>query len=103
MLFPVLCPGAAEVVNVAVVQERQLRGPSIRAIEDRALHAALDERMPRFGIVDPHRELPWSYRVQRPGERLGIVERGLDGDDLAVGAGPEDFHRLHEAAELEHR
>ena len=51
MFLPILRPGAAEVIDIAVIQERELGGPAIRTIHDRALHAALHERVPRLRVV----------------------------------------------------
>src|SRR5687768_5095600 len=66
MFLPILRPGAAEVIDIAGIQERELGGPAIRTIHDRALHAALHERVPCLRVVRAKGELPRRDRVQRP-------------------------------------
>ena len=83
--------------------EGELRRAAVGSVHDRALHAALDERKPLIRVVERRRAFPDLDGAQRPGERLGIVERRLDGDGPAVGARAEHLDRLHLAAELEHR
>src|SRR5215510_6370143 len=103
MLLPVLRPRAAEVIDIPIVDERRLRGSAVGPVDDRALHAALDEREAGLLIVRRRDPFPWRDRVERTRERLGIVEGGIDSDRLAVRARPEHLDRFHLVAELEHR
>src|SRR5262249_20301805 len=91
MLFPVLCPRSAEVIDESRIARNQLCGLAVRSIHDRALDSALDECKSRFGIVEAGSKLPRSDCVQGARERLGIIERRFHGDDFAVRTRLEDF------------
>src|SRR5262245_44732488 len=93
--FPILGPRTAEVIDVALVHRRHLRRPAIRSIDDRALHAAFDIREALLGIVEGARLLPRGDHMERTRKRLGIVERRLDRDRLAVARWTEHLDRFH--------
>src|SRR4030095_1081182 len=103
MFFPVLCPWTAEIVNEPWFAGNRFGRPTVRPIDDGALYAALDEVEPPLRIVEPGAELPGRHRMQRPDERLRIVERRVNGDGLAVRARGERFDCFEVTAELEHR
>src|SRR5690606_13833891 len=103
MLFPVLRPGAAEIVDVAFVEERELRRAAVRPVDDRALHTALDERVAVLRIVVRAYPIPRRDREQRPDEGFRIVERRLDEEAVAVVPRPDHLDDLERVAELEHR
>src|SRR5688572_28547187 len=99
LVFPVLCPRPAEVVDIAFAYGSHLRRPAIGTVNDRALHAALHVGDALLGIIEAAGALPRRDRVQRTRERFRIVERRLDRDGLAVGARAKHFDRLQLAAE----
>src|ERR687892_66840 len=72
VLFPVLRPGTAEVIDVAGIARQQLGRPAVGPVHDRAANPAFDEREPLLRIVEARPQLPWRYRMQRPEKCLGV-------------------------------
>src|SRR6185436_14962814 len=99
VFFPVLRPRAAEIIDEARLARNQLGRLAVGTVDDRALHPALDEVEPPLRIVERRALLPRGHRVQRPCERLRIVEGRADGRTLTVDTtfyDPEAFTRpLH--------
>src|SRR5687767_9608701 len=102
ILFPVLCPRPAEVIDPAGLTGKQLRRPAVGTIHDRTLHTALTEGEPGLRIVRSRPPVPRRDRMQRPNESFRIVERGLDDQALSIRVRTDDFHGLHLVAVFEH-
>src|SRR5690242_17751753 len=103
VLFPVLRPRAPEIIDETRFARDEFGRPAVGPVDDRALHAALDEVEPPLRIAERRAKLPGSHRVQRTRERLWIVEGGVYRDPLTVGARRERLDRFHTVAEFEHR
>src|SRR5262249_47312863 len=103
MLFPVLRPRTAEIIDETRLAGNQFGRPALRPIDDSALYATLDEIEAPVRIIESGTKLPWRHRMQRPDERLRIVERRIHGDCLAIGARGEGLDCFEITAVLEHR
>src|SRR5262245_10666938 len=74
MLFPVLCPRPAKVIDKTRIAWNELGRLAVRPIHDRALDSTFDKCKSRFGIVEAGSKLPRSDCVQRASEGLGLIE-----------------------------
>src|SRR5688500_10184061 len=73
MLLPIQGPGPPVIIDVSFVAEDQLCRPTVRAIDNRALDSAFDERISRVGI-ESGRLIPLRDHLKRLFESLRIVE-----------------------------
>src|SRR6476619_1357305 len=100
MLFPVLSPRPAEVIDVARIAEDKLRGASVGSVHDGALDAAFDEFV-SSRRVEAGKLIPLRLHLQRLFEGFGIIESLLDQKSVSVR--PEYFDGLKFITELEQR
>src|SRR5262245_10905148 len=100
MLFPILRPGASEIVYITLLSENELGRTAVGPVDDCALAAALDElvtgvRAERLTLV------PLRHHLQRLRKRFGVVERLFHQQSVAIGL--EYLDHFVRVAELEHR
>src|SRR5438876_509734 len=103
VLLPILSPRPAKIIDKSLVGGNELCRPSIGTIHDRTLHAALDKCISGFGVAGTVLSNPWRDDVQRPRERLRIIEGRFDSNSLPIGTGRKEFDRLQLIAVFKHR